>query len=243
MATPAPAPAPAPGPDLELRPPALVRHGGFAAAALLGATALFLLGVAVSLAWDGWAGPGGALGLVAVMTAGLCLYVLRDARAKNGWRVAFGAEEVALTLPPGRLLGGRAPAVAERARYADMAAVLTRYVAYPGASMTAIHLLYGLRMRDGRVVILGEDRALNTNFASRFMARVAAELAARAELAVEDRGMIEASGGLRALFAPAPLAFDTPALAPERQDALWSAAGLSGRLAHAAALGAYLGGR
>lgn len=105
------------------------------------------------------------LALIATLSALLVGYVARDTYAKWTLRAEFGPKSVALRLPAGRSLIHQLPAFDGVIPYADIAAVEMRLEAYRSVGLAAMQRAYGLRLRDGALIILGEDRALSTNFA------------------------------------------------------------------------------
>jgi hypothetical protein len=112
-----------------------------------------------------------------------------------GLRVVFDADAVTLDLPSGRSLIHRPPSQHLTVPYGDIAAVETRLEAYGTLGMEMMQRAYVLRRKSGALIFLFEDRALATGMRSSFFPEVAAELAARAGIALSDLGMVEGRGG------------------------------------------------
>jgi len=161
------------------------------------------------------------LALIAAAMAFLVGYVARDAYAKWTLRAAFGPTSVALRLPAGRSLIHELPAFDGVIEYADMLALETRLEAYRSFGMAAMQRAYGLRLRSGALIILGEDRALGTRMAQLGAQGLADKLAARAGLTIADLGMVEGRGGVLLVAGAAPEAWSAPSLEQDQQTRLW----------------------
>ncbi|PZO49175.1 MAG: hypothetical protein DCF16_15130 [Alphaproteobacteria bacterium] len=161
------------------------------------------------------------LALIAMVIALLVGYVARDNYAKWVLRVEFGPNSAALRLPAGRSLIHRLPAFSGVIRYADIAAVETRLEAYRSVGLAAMQRAYGLRLSNGALIILGEDRAVGTNFEQLGTNRIATALAARAEIAVTDLGMVEGRGGVLMVVGAGPESWSAPSLGQSAQGRLW----------------------
>lgn len=165
----------------------------------------------------------------------LVRYVSRDAGTKLRWRVVVDDEGVDLVLPAARSLIHRLDSVAERVPFDAIEVVEGRLEAYPSLGIVTMQRCYALRLRSGRRIVLGEDRALGTGFASSLLIRTVEQILRRGQIAAHDLGMVEGRGGiLGVLFASTP-PWDTPSLDPERQAQLWRAARMTGALAESAA--------
>ncbi len=200
-----------------------------AAAVFLGLIAAGFGVLAVLTGADGRPGWALGIGALACFIGYLAVYALRDARARLGWRIAVGPDGIDLDLPAARSLAARLPAVRMRLNPGDVAAVETRLEAYRSLGTVTMLRSYALCLRDGRRIVLGEDRALGTALAAPRTGEAAHRLARAAGLGWRDLGMVE--GGARPLLlAPvAPLPWDAPSLGPERQAALWRRARMLGR--------------
>jgi hypothetical protein len=168
---------------------------------------------------------------LAVFMAGLTGHVARDLRGKWGLRVVLDADRVTLDLPAGRSLIHRPPARHLDLPYADIEAIETRLEAYGTLGMESMQRAYVLRRRGGELIFLFEDRALATLLASSFFPRIAAEIAARAQVPVRDLGMVEGKGGFLAVWGTSAPDWAAPSLPLARQLRLWRHAAFTGALA------------
>lgn len=237
------------GRDADSEPPVVLhqpwtgRIGGIFVTVLLGALTLFMLVVGLALLVGGSIVALVPLVLSCFM-AGLTLYVWHDTRSKIGWRITLGAVALDLDLPRGRSLTRRTPSVHASLRYDEISAVESRLEAYPGYfGLTNMQRGYALRLDQGEVIYLGEDRALGTGLASSPMAPAAAEIARRCGLDIRDLGMAVGRAGLFGVaFVVAP-DWDAPGVNVERQHDLWGDAQRTGRLAGMAKFSALFTGR
>jgi hypothetical protein len=134
---------------------------------LLGASAVLI-----------WALLLGGLGLVAALVPGpewmigvfllvflvlftlLANVVVRDFLMKQNWRLTLGEDAVTLNLPSHRLLFGRQPAFAGTIPFADIKAIEWREEATESFDLVTINHVYALRLKDGGLLMLGEDRPI-----------------------------------------------------------------------------------
>jgi hypothetical protein len=213
------------------RPPAAANevHRATPGQRLLGAFTLALItpvaiGMAaaafVLLRQDQIAG-GLTLALIAAMIAYLVGYVARDTYAKWMLRAEFGPTSVALRLPAGRSLIHRLPAFEGVIPYADIAAIETRLEAYRSAGLAAMQRVYVVRLRNGTLIFLGEDRALGTSLEQLGASQLAATLAACSGIAITDLGMVEGRGGVLMVAGAAAEAWGAPSLRQSEQAQLW----------------------
>jgi hypothetical protein len=159
--------------------------------------------------------------LIAGLIALLVGYVARDAYAKWILRAEFGPKSVALRLPAGRSLIHQLPAFDGVISYADIVAIETRLEAYRSVGLAAMQRAYGLQLRNGALIILGEDRALGTNFEQLGANQLAAKLAARAELTITDLGMVEGRGGVLMVAGATPESWSALGIGRSEQRRLW----------------------
>lgn len=117
-------------------------------------------------------------------------------RAKLGWRMGIGTDILDLDLPGGRSLVHRLDPVHAGLSYDEIEAVETRLEAYPSFGMVNMHRAYALKLKSGDLIILGEDRALNTGMASAAVSNAVLEILRRRALEVRDLGMAKGRGGL-----------------------------------------------
>jgi hypothetical protein len=166
--------------------------------------------------------------------------VARDTYAKWILRAEFGPKSVALRLPAGRSLIHQLLKFEAVISYADIAAVETRLEAYRSVGLAAMQRAYGLRLRNGALIILGEHRAIGTNFAQLGANQLAATLAARAEIAIIDLGMVEGRGGVLMVAGAAPESWSAHSLGQSAQSRLWRRVALTGAAPMAVFLLAFL---
>ena len=131
------------------------------------------------------------------------------------------ADAVTLDLPAGRSLIHCPPSQHLTVPYADIAAVETRLEAYGSFGMEMMQRAYVLRRNSGELIFLFEDRALATGMRSAFFPEIAAELAARAGVALQDLGMVEGSGGFLGVWGAHVVDWGAPSLPLARQLRLW----------------------
>lgn len=221
--------------SLVIRPPLAGRIGSTLASILIGATCLFMVGGAALTIGRGHVATGLFLVAVAGFIGVLFLNVLRDTRSKLGWRMGIGADILELDLPGGRSLIHRLDPVRARLSYDEIEAVETRLEAYPSFGMVNMHRAYALKLKSGDLIMLGEDRTLNTGLASATLSRAVQEILQHRELEVRDLGMARGRGGLLCVLFASPPPWDAPSLDDDRQAALWRRAGMTGKLARSAA--------
>lgn len=214
-----------------IRPSIAGRIGGAFTTALIGALSLFMLGAAAIITADGHVGAGAfTLAITGVMVV-LARYVLRDVRAKWGWRIAIGTDALDLDLPSGRSLIHRLDPVHARVRYDQIDAIETRLEAYRSFGMANMHRSYALRLKTGDLIVLGEDRAVGTSMASSFLADTVEHIVQRGGLDIRDLGMAEGRGGIFSVLFTSPPRWDTPGLGTEKQTDLWRRVAWTGALA------------
>lgn len=204
-----------------IRPSLTGRIGGAFVTALIGALSVFMLGAAGMLIIDGHRGGGAFVIAIAGVMIVLALHVLRDVRAKWGWRIALGADDLDLDLPSGRSLIRPLDPVHARVRYDQIEVIETRLDAYRSFGLANMQRSYALRLKTGELIVLGEDRALGTGLASTFMAETVGCIATHGQLGTLDLGMAEGRGGILAVLFTSPPRWHAPNLADEKQVAVW----------------------
>ncbi len=189
-------------------------------AVTLGAMAL---GMAWLTAWVLSTDAGAGLFMLActAVIGWLVAYVWRDAAAKWGVHVAFETARAAFDLPGGRALTRQLPRFAAPIEYSKMAAIETRLEAYRSMGMAAMQRAYGLRLKSGELIILGEDRGLGSSVAQVGVGVLAAELARRAAIGITDLGMAEGKGGVLMVSGAAAPGWDSAPLPDAAQARLW----------------------
>lgn len=196
-----------------------------------GGASVFMAGVAVlCLVWKQWA-LGALIMAVAWLIASLTAYVARDLRGKWGLRVAMDADSLVLDLPAGRSLIHKAATLHTRIPFADIEAIETRPEAYRSFGMAMMQRAYVLRRKNGELIYLFEDRALETPFASPLFPKLVADIAARADVPVRDLGMVEGGGGVLGVWGTHAADWAAPALPLGRQRRIRRDVAITGTLA------------
>jgi hypothetical protein len=198
---------------------------------LVGGMTLFMAAAAVYLlVLQQWALGALTLALAAFM-AGLTDYLARDLRGKWGLCVAMEADVLVLDLPVGRSLIHRPAAQHLKIPYGDIEAIETRLEAYATFGMAMLQRPYVLHRKDGQLIFLFEDRAIETRFASSTFAKLAADIAARADVPLRDHGMAEGRGGLLAVWGARAPDWTAPDMPIARQVRMRRRAAITGTLA------------
>ena len=214
-----------------LHRPAAAWIGGVVAASTLIvlATCISVLGAALLFAYE----LGLAVGLI-IVSAWLALlanYVWQDCMARRGWQIEIEPGELKLDLPAHRSLMDAGRRLRRRLEVSDVAAIETRLEAYRTFGMVNMHRNYGLRLKSGDLIVLGEDRALASDLSDETMGRFVETIRLKTGLPLRDIGMVEGAGGfLGVLFSSLPR-WDEPSLQVERQVMLWQRAALTGGMA------------
>jgi hypothetical protein len=162
-----------------------------------------------------------AFGLVmlapAILMGMLTGYLWRDVRAKWGLRVVLERDAVKLDLPANRSLIHRPKAEHLVVPYSDIEALETRLEAYRSMGMASMQRPYTLRLRNGELIFLFEERAIGTGMQSDFYTSILRDLVARARCPVRDLGMVEGKGGALAVWGAHAPEWSAPALPADRQ--------------------------
>jgi hypothetical protein len=137
----------------------------------------------------------------AMATAAVYLLVLQQ-WALGALTLALAALLAALVLdlPVGRSLIHRPAAQHLKIPYGDIEAVESRLEAYGTLGMALLQRAYVLRRKNGQLIFLFEDRAIETRFYSSTFTKVATDIAARAGVPLRDLGMAEGRGGFLAVW-------------------------------------------
>lgn len=171
------------------------------------ATALIWL-MLVGMAWaaavfllsgEGMAALG--LGAVAILFVLLGNIILRDCRMRWGWRILLGEAQATLSLPSGRLLFGPAPAVAETLSYGAIRQIEWREEITSSLGLKTINRVYGVRLKEGGVILLGEDRPIpKTTSYTTLMGDAARTLAKASGVPVRQLETAKGAGGFLTLW-------------------------------------------
>lgn len=127
--------------------------------------------------------------------------VLRDCHMKWDWRIALGSEEAWLRLPTGRLLFGREPSYDLSLPYDEISHLEWREEAMSSLGIVTVNHVYGLRFKDGILILLGEDRPIPRTMEMTTLAGEAARaLARRAGVPIKRHPMAKGEGGFLTLW-------------------------------------------
>lgn len=211
-----------------LRAPAQMRYISLVAVAMIGALGLGGLGGTVLLLGAGYVKMGLLLAAVTAVFVLLFGYVLRDVRGKWGWRITIKADALDLDLPSGRSLVDRPEAIHVKLGFDEIDAIETRLEAYRSFGMANMQRSYALRLKTGKLIMLGEDRALGTGMASTFLADAIQLISRAGGLAIRNLGMVEGRGGFFTVLFASPPKWETPSLTARQQSALWKVAKSTG---------------
>lgn len=127
--------------------------------------------------------------------------ILRDCRMRWSWRILLGETKAALILPDGRLLFGPAPALAETVSYDTIRQMEWREEVTSSFGLTTINRVYGARLKDGELILLGEDRPIPKTTAYTTLAGDAARaLASAARVPFRQMETATGKGGFLTLW-------------------------------------------
>ena len=195
-----------------------------------GVTALMAVAAVYFLVLQQWALGALTLALAAFL-AGLTDYLVKDLRGKWGLRVAMEADALVLDLPVGRSLVHRPAAQHLKIPYGDIEAVESRLEAYGTLGMAMLQRAYVLRRKNGQLIFLFEDRAIETRFRSSTFTKLAADIAERAGVPLRDLGMAEGRGGFLAVWGTQAPDWAAPQMPLARQIRMRRRAAITGTLA------------
>jgi hypothetical protein len=217
--------------------PFLQRLFSLVATIILGVASAFMTGLAVLLLF-GKQWPLGLFVLApcAFLLAALTGYTARDLRGKLGMRIALNPQSLTLDLPGGRSLIHRPPAQHLTIPYEDIEAIETRLEAYGSLGMEIMQHAYVLRRKNGDLIFLFEDRALATPLETPYFQRIAADIAARAGVAIRDIGTVEGKGGILTVWGTHAPDWAAPSLPMWQQMRIWRHVAMTGTLAIAAVI-------
>lgn len=202
--------------------------GGLFVTLLIGTMAAGFAILGTALVFSGSWPMGLGILILSAWTMVLTNYVWRDCRAKRGWQIEIEPGELHLDLPAGRSLMEAGRRERRFLEVSDVAAIETRLEAFRSFGMVNMQRNYGLRLKSGELIVLGEDRGLGTALDNESVGRMIETIAVKTGLPLRDLGMIEGNGGfLGVLFTSVPR-WDVASLPANRQAALWRRAALTG---------------
>lgn len=168
---------------------------------LLWALLIGMAGGAAAVLVDGEYAAALVLAVTVVFFLQLANIVIRDCHMKWGWRLSLGCEEAWLRLPTGRLLFGRAPAFDGSLHYDEIRHLEWREEAITSLGMVTINQVYAIRLKDGRLILLGEDRPIpRTSLWTTLGGEAAQALARAASVPLKRQPMARGEGGFLTLW-------------------------------------------
>jgi len=212
--------------------------GGLITAVLFGLLTLgFVVGASV-LILQGTLSLGLVMLALSLWTLSLLIYVWRDFRAKQSWSIEIEAGQLLLNLPPGRSLMADTPRETCLLEVSDVRAIETRLESFRSFGLGNMQRSYGLRLKSGKLIVLGEDRALATELADETVGWMIDVIALRTGLPLRDLGMVEGKGGFLGVFFTSVPGWEKPGMSAGQQAGSWNRAemtfGLAGLVAMAA---------
>jgi hypothetical protein len=213
------------------RTPTWARYLSLIGTLMLGGVSALMLGFAIFLLFQRWWWLGALVAAVAIFTAGLTGYVLRDLRGKWGLRVELLPDRMVLDLPAGRSLIHRPVTQHLTIRYSDIDAVETRLEAYPSLGTEMMQRAYVVSRKQGDRIFLFEDRALGTPLDNPMGAAIAAAITERADVPLRDLGMVEGRGGFLSVWGTHAPDWAAPSLPLAQQLRIWRHVAMTGTFA------------
>lgn len=195
-----------------------------------GTTALMMFMVILAIVFGQWVIGALIVAPLAGFLGYLTLYLANDMRGKWRLRVTFEPDQLFLDLPAGRSLIHHPSAQQVSIAYADIATIESRQEAYRSLGMAMLQRCYMLRRKEGELIFLFEDRAIGTPYETSFFPKVAADIAARAGVALIDLGTAEGDGGVLGLWGAHAPDWAAPSLSAEKARKMWRAARTTGVL-------------
>ncbi|MEZ5658411.1 MAG: hypothetical protein R3E83_07725 [Burkholderiaceae bacterium] len=157
------------------------------------------------------------LALLTILLAALVRLLWRHARGQFGMAIELHPDAVVLRLPKDRSLVHRPGAVERRIDAQEIARVLSREEAFAAQWMAMLQRTYWLELRNDERILLFEERALQTNYASASLRTVAETIARHLGLALEPLPMVEGRGGLLGAWWTLAPADDAATISPRRR--------------------------
>lgn len=209
-----------------------------AAASLISVLTLAAAVGAIAVLMTGKLQMASVLGVLAAWLLVLSGYVWRDSLAKRDWSIGLEAGQLFLRLPAGRSITAWLQPEHIDIETRDVSSIDTRLEAFRSVGLSALHRSYALRLKSGRVIVLGEDRALATDLGDETIGQMIDVIALKTGLPVCDLGMIEGKGGLFGLVFTSVPGWSEPDMPARRQRRIWRGAELTFALAGLVTAGA-----
>lgn len=202
-----------------------------AVASLISALTFAAGGLAAGLLFRGERDFALVLAVLTVWMFVLADYVWRDCFAKRGWSIEFEPGKLFLNLPAGRSSVQRLARERRDIEISNIATIDTRLEAFRSFGLAMVHRSYGLRLRTGQLIVLGEDRALASDLADETVGQMVDVIALKSGLPVRDFGMVEGKGGLLGVLFTSVPGWNDPGLPLAGQAAIWRRADAAGAIA------------
>ncbi|MEQ8860920.1 MAG: hypothetical protein RIC56_19920 [Pseudomonadales bacterium] len=219
-----------------MRMPAARRWSAAIGTLILLILGLFMAAVALAVVIAGERALSLFIGFIAALIFFLVQVTGREWRALWGWKIVVEPDVLNLKLPAARSLTHRPGSFHGRLPVASVVGIDHRLEAYRSLGMANMQRSFTLRLRDGRRILLGEDRGLGSGMATTFIGECASLISERYGLPLRDLGMAEGRGGVLSLVGAAAPAWDAPALDDDARVRLWRRASATGRLVGAVVL-------
>lgn len=202
---------------------------------LLALLIILLVGLGVGLIMTSYLTSGLILIVLGALLVVILRQVMRNTRGLGRWRVALGDDHVKLYLPAARSLTHRLKPLALDLPLSEIESIETRLETYRSFGMANMNRGFALRLREGGVILLGEDRAQGTGMAHGHVAAAVSALVDRG-ISLRDLGMSEGGGGLLGVAFMRPADWDAPAVDDARAAMLGRRARRTGAIATGAAI-------
>ena len=134
--------------------------------------------------------------LLGAFMASLCLYLGHDALGKLRWSIRIGERTITLHLPAHRSITHKPKGLRDDIGRDEIDGIEARLEGYTSFGLANLQRCFAIRLRDGRRIILAEDRALRTGLAKPVVSTLVRRLADSLSLEIEEKPMVRGSGGI-----------------------------------------------
>ena len=182
------------------------RIGSVFVTGLMALLGLVTFGAAIALLMSAeWVG-GWILLVLSLFILALLAYVLRDARAKLGWRIVIGETMIELSLPANRSLIHRPEAFKGAIAIPSVRGVECYPESYVQLGQESLIEVWWLVLRDGRTILLAEDRGLASDYVAPtdFARRTGQAIADAAGVQVRYLPVAEGRAGILGVWGARP---------------------------------------
>lgn len=150
-----------------------------------------------------------------------CAYLCwRQARGQWNGRIVCNAAGIEIDLPQDRSLVHRPVSVHRKVGWSGVAAIERRDEAFAAQVFAMFQRTYWLALRNGERILLFEDRAIDTPYATPTMGILAADIAAAGNIPLEELEPVEGKGGLLGAWKTRPPAPNGAEISASRLRAL-----------------------